>query len=159
VPKVVLPASKDIPDLMDIDNGAESDKDVKELKDCEDRDADDGDAEVDKDDEDVEDNKDDEYSEGKDDKYIDEDAELLSHKSSAVFPCTIRYMDLTCLELQYFNRVPQVLLIRDEWDKVVDIFNNRGTGIQGSAVLTGQSGIGKPLITTLGSAVAKRITP
>jgi hypothetical protein len=85
----------------------------------------------------------DEYedSEGKNEKYIDEDADVLSRKP-ALFPCTIRYMDLTCLELQYFDRVPQVLLIRDEWDAVVDIFNKRKTGRQGSAVLTGQPGIG-----------------
>ncbi|KIM35003.1 hypothetical protein M413DRAFT_449955 [Hebeloma cylindrosporum] len=75
--------------------------------------------------------------------YIDEDAAVLSHGPTPVLPCTARYMDLTCLNLQYFGRVSKVLLIRDEWDAVIDIFNARKKGIKGSAVWTGQPGIGK----------------
>lgn len=75
--------------------------------------------------------------------YIDEDAAVLSHGPTAVLPCTVRYMDLTCLNLQYFGRVSKVLLIRDEWDAVIDIFNARKKGIKGSALWTGQPGIGK----------------
>ena len=56
--------------------------------------------------------------------YIVEDADVLSHEPT-VFPSTIRYMDLTSLELQHFKRVPRVLLIRNEWDAVVDILNKR----------------------------------
>ena len=76
-------------------------------------------------------------------KYIDKDAAALSHGATPVFPCTIRYMDLTFLDLQHFSRVSKVLLIRDEWDVLIDIFNERKMGIFGSAVWTGQPGIGR----------------
>jgi len=52
-------------------------------------------------------------------------------------------MDLTCLNLRHFDRVPEVLLIRHEWDAVIDLFNKRPSGKRGSAVWTGQPGIGK----------------
>ena len=90
----------------------------------------------------------DEHSEGEGNSknaksYIDEDATVLSLGPTAIFPCTIRYMDLTCLNLRHFKRVSQVLLIRNEWDAVVDIFNQREIGFRGSAILTGQPGTGK----------------
>lgn len=118
------------------ENSEGNDDEESEGEDDEDGDDEDGDGE------------DDEYSEGDDDNksYIDEDAAVLSHGSTPVLPCTIRYMDLTCLNLQHFRRVSQVLLIRDEWDAVIDIFNqgNGGDeGIEGSAVWTGQPGTGK----------------
>jgi hypothetical protein len=87
-----------------------------------------------------------EYSEDDDDDdqfYILKDANVLAYGSTPVLPCTIRYMDLTCLSLQHLKRVPEVLLIRDEWDAVIDIFNERERGISGGAILTGQPGIGK----------------
>jgi hypothetical protein len=115
---------------MDVDVGVRIES-FKNMEDCED-------AMEDESDENAVGDESDDDSEG--DKYIDQDATVLSH---TIFPCTIRYMDLTCLNLQYFNRVSQVLLIRDEWDVVVDIFNKRETGIRGSALLTGQPGIGK----------------
>jgi len=72
--------------------------------------------------------------------YYDTNAAFLSDGSAAVLPCTIRYMDLTALELKH---VPHVMLIRDDWEAVVDIFNRRQKGILGSAVITGQPGIGE----------------
>ena len=72
-----------------------------------------------------------------------DDATYLSEGSTAIFPCTIRYMDLTFLELKHLNRVPHLMLIRDEWRNVVRIFNKRKRGIQGSSAFTGQSGTGE----------------
>jgi len=90
-----------------------------------------------------EDAKGEEGDDGADKSYIDEDAAALSHGPTPVLPCTIRYMDLTCLKLQHFKRVPHVLLIRDEWDPVINIFNKRKIGTHGGALWTGQPGTGK----------------
>jgi hypothetical protein len=152
VPKVVLqPPDGLIPmDVMDVGVRIESCKNMDQQEDCEDKDSDEDAMEDESDENPVgdesdemgdESDEDDEDSKGEvNDKYIDQDATVLSH---TIFPCTIRYMDLTCLNLRHFNRVSQVLLIRDEWDAVVDIFNKRTTGIRGSALLTGQPGTGK----------------
>jgi hypothetical protein len=75
--------------------------------------------------------------------YYDTNAAFLSDGSAAVLPCTIRYMDLTVLKLKHLTRVPHVMLIRDDWEAVVDIFNRRQKGILGSAAITGQPGIGE----------------
>jgi hypothetical protein len=121
--------------------GDESDENAMGDQSDENATGDEGDEMGDEGDEMGDESDEDEDSEGEvNDKYIDQDATTLSH---TIFPCTIRYMDLTCLNLRHFNRVSQVLLIRDEWDAVVDIFNKRKTGIQGSALLTGQPGTGK----------------
>jgi hypothetical protein len=61
-----------------------------------------------------------------------------------IFPCTIRYMDLTVLKLEKEIRVPLLMLLRNEWGDMIDIFNDRKKGIRGSAaVFTGQPGIGE----------------
>ncbi|KIL59458.1 hypothetical protein M378DRAFT_111046, partial [Amanita muscaria Koide BX008] len=75
--------------------------------------------------------------------YIYSDADCLSTGTTAIFPCTIQYMDLTVLELENNIRVPQLTLLRQEWGNMVDIFNKREKGIRGSAAFTGQPGIGK----------------
>ena len=71
------------------------------------------------------------------------DATYLSEGSTAIFPCTIRYMDLTFLELKHLNRVPHLMLIHDKWRAVIHIFNKMRRGIQGSTAFTGQSGTGE----------------
>ena len=75
--------------------------------------------------------------------YINTDAIYLSTGVTGIFPCTIRYMDLTSLELKYRVRIPQLTLLRNEWGNMVDIFNGRQKGVLGSAVFTGQTGIGE----------------
>lgn len=75
--------------------------------------------------------------------YISIDAEILSTAATGVFPCTIRYMDLTGLGLEYPIRIPKLTLLRNEWHSMVDIFNKRQPGLQGSAIFTGQPGIGE----------------
>ena len=67
----------------------------------------------------------------------------LSNEAKAIFPYTIRYLDLTGLELEEDLLVPQLMLFRNEWDSMIDIFNKRTNGIRGSAVFTGQPGIGE----------------
>jgi hypothetical protein len=69
-------------------------------------------------------------------------AAYLSEGRTAVFPCTIRYIDLTILKLEYLSRVPHMIFIRDEWRTMIDFFNKRKKGIRGSAAFTGQPGIG-----------------
>ncbi|KAF8229807.1 hypothetical protein L208DRAFT_150294 [Tricholoma matsutake] len=75
--------------------------------------------------------------------YILADAAELSTGSAAVFPCIIRYMDLTTLKLKYLSRLPRLTLIREEWKTMIDLFNGREGGVYGSAVFTGSPGIGK----------------
>jgi hypothetical protein len=75
--------------------------------------------------------------------YYGTNAAFLSDGSAAVLPRTIRYMDLTVLKLKHLTRVPHVMLIRDDWEAMVDILNRRQKGILGSAIITGQPGIGE----------------
>ncbi|EDR08045.1 uncharacterized protein LACBIDRAFT_327283 [Laccaria bicolor S238N-H82] len=76
--------------------------------------------------------------------YIIADAKELSSftGSTAVFPCTIRYMDLTTFDLK-IPTLKRLTLIRDEWNTMIDLFNGRKRGVLGSAVFTGSPGIGK----------------
>lgn len=62
---------------------------------------------------------------------------------NGIFPCTIGYMDLTVLRLENEIRVPPLTLLRKEWGDMIDIFNGRKRGIRGSALFTGQPGIGE----------------
>ena len=68
----------------------------------------------------------------------------LSKEAKAIFPYTIRYVDLTTLDLKNLS-VPLLMLFRNEWGTMIDIFNKRThlKGIRGSAIFTGQPGIGK----------------
>jgi hypothetical protein len=75
--------------------------------------------------------------------YIITDAKELSTGSTAVLPCTIRYMDLTTLNLKESLPVKRLTLIRDEWNIMIDLFNGRKRGVRGSAIFTGSPGIGE----------------
>jgi hypothetical protein len=76
--------------------------------------------------------------------HINTDMANLSNEATAIFPYTIRYMDLTVLKLTTKDlRVPQLILFRHEWGSIIDIFNERKKGMRGSAVFTGQPGIGE----------------
>jgi hypothetical protein len=72
--------------------------------------------------------------------HVNTDAVYLSN---GIFPCTIRYMDLTVLRLENEIRVPLLTLLQTEWGNMIDILNDRKKGIRGSAVFTGQPGIGE----------------
>ena len=81
--------------------------------------------------------------------YIIADANELSAGSTAIFPCAIRYMDLTTLELENSSiPVKPLTLIRDEWNLMIDLFNARKRGIRGSAIFTGSPGIGEHLLSS-----------
>ncbi len=77
--------------------------------------------------------------------YAGSHTDHLSEEAEAIFPYTIRYVDLTVLNLKTNLRVPLLMLFRNEWNTMIDIFNKRThlEGIKGSAVFTGQPGIGK----------------
>ena len=61
----------------------------------------------------------------------------------AIFPYTIQYVDLTVLQSKKELRVPRLMLFRNEWGTMIDIFNKRKKGIRGSALFSGQPGIGE----------------
>jgi hypothetical protein len=75
--------------------------------------------------------------------HVDPHMAHLSNEAKAIFPYTIRYVDLTVLKLKGDLRVPQLILFRNEWGTMIDIFNKSEKGRQGSAVFTGQPGIGE----------------
>ena len=98
------------------------------------------------DDDDVVDNDDvmDDDKDGDDDDAaiaIDSDTHL-PNEATAIFPYTIRYVDLTVLQSKVL-RVPRLMLFRNEWGTMIDIFNKREKGIHGSALFSGQPGIGE----------------
>jgi hypothetical protein len=154
VPKVVFYTPEGpVTDPMDVDVDVNSEKIIKQQEDRENNSIDEDENDVADEDVDGDENDDgeeDDDGDENDKSYIDEDAAVLSHGPTAVFPYTIRYMDLTCLNLQHFERVSKVLLIRDEWNALVDIFNKRTTGIRGGALWTGQPGIGKHITAWIG---------
>jgi len=60
-----------------------------------------------------------------------------------MFPCEMKYMDLFILKMKSgMPRVPSVVLIRDEWNTVTNIIEDRPKGLGGSILVTGQPGIG-----------------
>ena len=77
------------------------------------------------------------------DSTIATDVAYLSEGCNPVFPCKIRYMDLTFLKLEHFGCIPHLLFIREDWGFMIDLFNKREQGREGGAVFTGQPGIGE----------------
>lgn len=62
---------------------------------------------------------------------------------AAMFPCRMRYMDLSALQMNFSMRIPEMILIRDEWAAITDVLASREDGINGSVLITGQPGMGK----------------
>jgi hypothetical protein len=60
-----------------------------------------------------------------------------------ILPATIRYVDITPLDLTHPLRVEFPLLIRDEYDVISTMLNNRKEGFEGSCLVTGPPGIGE----------------
>ncbi|TDL27110.1 hypothetical protein BD410DRAFT_783297 [Rickenella mellea] len=60
------------------------------------------------------------------------------------FPLKVEYIDLSILGLKFLHpRCPLSIFIRKEYAIISDVLESRGTGRQGSAVVSGQPGIGK----------------
>ena len=101
---------------------------------------------VDDDDDDAVDNDDNVMDDVVDDDdaamVIDRDTHL-PNEAKAIFPYTIRYVDLTGLQSKEELRVPRLMLFRNEWGTMIDIFNKRKKGRGGSALFSGQPGIGE----------------
>ena len=68
-------------------------------------------------------------------------ADAANNLPDALFPCKLKYMDLTTLHLQHLRRVPQLMLIRDDWATLTRELEAREPGIFGSLLITGQPGI------------------
>ena len=75
--------------------------------------------------------------------HVDPHMAHLANEAKAIFPYTIRYVDLTVLKLKADLRVPQLILFRNEGGTMIDIFNKSEKGIEGSTIFTGQPGIGE----------------
>jgi hypothetical protein len=61
---------------------------------------------------------------------------------AVMFPCKVRYMDLSVLKVHHRLRVPWMVQIQDEWRAVSDILDHRPKGLDGSVIVMGQPGIG-----------------
>jgi hypothetical protein len=100
---------------------------------------------VDNDDDVMDDDGDGDVVDGDDDDaamVIDSDTHL-PNEATAISPYTIRYVDLTVLQSKEKLRVPRLMLFRNEWGTMIDIFNKRKKGTDGSALFSGQPGIGE----------------
>ena len=73
---------------------------------------------------------------------IDSDTHL-PNEAMVIFPYTIWYVDLTVLQSKERLRVPRLMLFRNEWATMIDIFNKSKNGMDGSALFSGQPGIGE----------------
>jgi hypothetical protein len=62
---------------------------------------------------------------------------------ATMFPCQLKYMDLSVLKLNCTLRVPSMVQIRDEWRAVSDCLDDHPKGRPGSGIITGQPGVGK----------------
>ena len=82
-----------------------------------------------------------------DDSYPDELFEFL--------PATIRYLDITPLQLQHHPRISFPLLLRDEYDIMSNNLQDMQVfeGIAGSCLITGQPGIGEPRLLSFISLI------
>ena len=65
-------------------------------------------------------------------------------------PATIRYLDITPLELQHHPRITFPLLLRDEYDVMSTVLHDIQVleGISGSCLVTGQPGAGEPRLSS-----------
>jgi hypothetical protein len=76
----------------------------------------------------------------------------------AFFPTTITYMDLSSLELQYPTlRIPNPLLIRQEYHIITRMLNEQPEGYAGSTVLSGQPGIGETTLVLFSFLESDRV--
>jgi hypothetical protein len=59
---------------------------------------------------------------------VNTDMDHLLKEATAIFPHTIQYVNLTILKSDL--RVPRLMLYREEWGLLIDIFNKREKGIE-----------------------------
>ena len=67
--------------------------------------------------------------------HVDPHMAHLSNEVTAIFPHTIRYVDLTILKLKNLP-VPQLILFRNEWSSMIDAFNKKTGGVSRVSVST-----------------------
>ena len=66
----------------------------------------------------------------------------------SLFPATVRFLDLSSLELQdEADRFPSPLLLREEYDYISKLINKRPHDASGSVIISGQPGTGEVLIS------------
>lgn len=88
-----------------------------------------------------------ELMEPDDDPELDDDATSIAadvlEAAPMIFPCKIRYLDLTVLGLKDRPRVPILMQIRPDWESMMQILRECQKGSEGTIVITGQPGIGQ----------------
>ena len=72
--------------------------------------------------------------------YIIADA---SDLPPGIFPCNLKYMDLSFLHIESKIRVSETIMIRNEWYDITKLLGDRPKGLKGSVLITGQPGIGE----------------
>lgn len=68
------------------------------------------------------------------------DAENLA---PGIFPAQLHYMDISFLDMKSKIRIPETVMVRNEWFNVDELLRKRPKGIEGSVLITGQPGIGE----------------
>ncbi|TDL29337.1 hypothetical protein BD410DRAFT_779724 [Rickenella mellea] len=64
----------------------------------------------------------------------------------SLFPCRVRYLDLTALGMKFScPRLPSLTFIREEYTIISKVLGSQGRHLEDSAVVTGQPGIGKTI--------------
>ncbi len=67
---------------------------------------------------------------------------------NSLFPFTLRYMDLSTLELEHTSdRFPSSLFIREEYDHISKLISEQPKTGKGSVIVSGQPGTGEVLIS------------
>ncbi len=67
---------------------------------------------------------------------------------NSLFPFTLRYMDLSTLELKHTSdRFPSSLFIREEYDHISKLISEQPKTGKGSVIVSGQPGTGEVLIS------------
>jgi hypothetical protein len=66
---------------------------------------------------------------------------------NSFFPFTLKYLDLSCLELENKSaRLPSPLFRREEYDDISNLIKNKSQDGRGSVIVSGQPGTGEVLV-------------
>lgn len=73
-------------------------------------------------------------------------AEDLDDELLSFFPATIDYLDLSCLQITYLERMPVPLYIREEYGEISKNFAKQRKWHGSSGIISGQPGTGEILV-------------
>jgi hypothetical protein len=84
---------------------------------------------------------------------VDDDVDMeasneVDSEINSLFPYTLRYLDLSTLELENkLDRFPLPFLLRQEYDHISDLIRNSPRNGKGSIIVSGQPGTGEVLVS------------